>query len=411
VKLRATALLAAGLAVGGVWAGEGNYRDYIVGERAAGMGGAALGLATSVESCFFNPGGLPYTDSSTVSLSASLYGFADYTVDDGWGPGKNIDVDSFLVVPTTFGSVWKLNRDWAFALSAFVPDMARSNDLEAYVNQYDYFKYNKDDQSLWLGPSAGVRIDDRFSVGISVFGVYRTYSWFRDIIRAATYTWSEDIKYNDLSILALLGARYQLSPNWILGVTFQAPSVHLTGSGEYLIKYSYGDGNLVNYVDDVDTENTIPAQIAAGIAYEERGRFALALDVIYHFSADFNRVEGEDQFGLTWAYPMKYDAVVDFSLGGEYYIKDRYPIRAGFFTSLSASPDADPQTSYYPAHINKYGLTLSIGRETQNTTMNIGLNYSWGSGEYIGWNDDWTLEKVDASESFLYLFLGSSYLF
>nr|HPJ71615.1 hypothetical protein [bacterium] len=253
MKLRATALLAAGLAVGGVWAGEGNYRDYIVGERAAGMGGAALGLATSVESCFFNPGGLPYTDSSTVSLSASLYGFADYTVDDGWGPGKNIDVDSFLVVPTTFGSVWKLNRDWAFALSAFVPDMARSNDLEAYVNQYDYFKYNKDDQSLWLGPSAGVRIDDRFSVGISVFGVYRTYSWFRDIIRAATYTWSEDIKYNDLSILALLGARYQLSPNWILGVTFQAPSVHLTGSGEYLIKYSYGDGNLVNYVDDVDT--------------------------------------------------------------------------------------------------------------------------------------------------------------
>jgi len=392
-------------------AGEGNYRDYILGERAAGMGGAAVALASSVEACYFNPGGLALTPNSTVSLSASIYGFSRYESQDGWAPGQDIDVDSFLVVPTTFGSVWKLNEKWRLALSAFVPDMARSNDLEAYTDSYDYYKYNKDDQTLWLGPTAAVNFDKRFSLGLSVFGVYRTFSWFRDTIRSAQYGWSEDIKYHDLSLLAILGAHYQLDPNWTFGLTIQPPSLHVTGSGEYLLKYSYDGGYLVNFVDDADTENTVPAQVAAGIAYSEPGRVAFALDLIYHFSADYDRLKGEDQFGLTWNYPIKYKAVLDFSLGAEYYITERYPIRAGFFSSLSAAPDADPTTSSYPAHINKYGLTASIGRETENTTFNLGLNYSWGSGDFVGWNDEGQLTKVDADESFLYVFVGSSYFF
>ncbi len=392
-------------------AGEGNYRDYILGERAAGMGGAAIALASSVESCFYNPGGLALTPNSTVSLSASIYGFSRYQSKDGWAPGQDIDVDSFLVIPTTFGSVWKVDERWRLAFSAFVPYMARSNDLEAYTQSYDYYKYNKDDQSLWLGPSAAFQVDERFSVGMSILGVYRTFSWFRDTIRAAQYTWSEDIKYNDLSLLAILGARIQMDDYWSCGFTIQPPSLHITGSGEYLQKYSYGGMNLVNYVDDAETRNTVPGRVSGGVAWSKPGAWALALDLIYNFAADYNRIEGQDQFGITWRYGAKYEPVLDFSLGGEYYITERYPLRAGFFTSLSSAPDSDPTTSWYPAHINKYGLTMSVGRETENTTINLGLNYSWGSGDFIGWSQDGQLTKVDAQESFLYVFVGSSYFF
>ncbi len=392
-------------------AGEGNYRDFIVGDRAAGMGGAALALATSTESCFYNPGGLARTESSTVSLSASLYGLATYRSDSGWAPGQDIDMDSFLVIPTAFGSVWKLDERWILAVSAFVPYLARSNDLDAYLDTYDFYKYNKDDQSVWLGPSLACRVDDQLSLGVSVFGVYRTFSWFRDWTRRAALTDSEDIKYNDLSLLAVVGAHYQLDPNWSFGFSLQPPSVHLSGSGEMMRKYNYGEGMMVHYMDDAETENTIPAQIAAGAAWSDPGKWALALDLIYHFSEKYNRLEGKDQFGISWDYTIKYEQVLDFSLGGEYYLAEHYPLRAGFFTSLSAAPAADPATSWYPAHINKYGLTCSIGRETENTSFNIGVNYSWGSGDFVGWNQEGVGVTVDAEESFLYVFAGTSYFF
>jgi len=41
----------------------------------------------------------------------------------------------------------------------------------------------------------------------------------------------------------------------------------------------------------------------------------------------------------------------------------------------------------------------------------LGGNYSWGSGDYMGFASDWNLEKVSAKESLLYIFAGSSYFF
>jgi len=320
-------------------------------------------------------------------------------------------MDSFLVIPTAFGSVWKLDEDWVLAVSAFVPYLARSNDLDAYLGTYDFYKYNKDDQSVWLGPSLAYRIDASLSFGVSVFGVYRTFSWFRDWTRYAILTDSEDIKYNDLSLLALLGVHYQLDPYWSFGLAIQPPSVHLSGSGEMMRKYNSGEGLVVHYIDAAETENIIPAQAAAGLAWSEPGKWALALDLSYHFSEKYDRLKGQDQFGIPWSYTIKYEPVLDVSLGGEYYVAENYPLRAGFFTSLSAAPSADPETSWYPAHINKYGLTCSVGRETENSSFNLGVNYSWGSGDFVGWDEEGTGVTVDAEETFLYVFAGTSYFF
>lgn len=41
------------------------------------------------------------------------------------------------------------------------------------------------------------------------------------------------------------------------------------------------------------------------VAWSEPGEWALALDLICHFSADYNRLKGKDQFGITWRYPIK----------------------------------------------------------------------------------------------------------
>jgi long-chain fatty acid transport protein len=398
---------------GGVSAGDGNYQNFIIGERAAGMGGAVTASASSVDACYYNPAGLALTPASTISLSASLYGFSRYQVDNGWYPGENVDVDSFVTIPSTFGTILKTNEDLAIAFSAFIPDRSSSNDLEAFIGDNHFFKYNMDDQTLWIGPSLGYRLTPELTCGVSLFGVYRTFSWFRDwLFGDYGSSVSEDIKYSDLGLAAVLGARYALSETWSVGLSVQTPSVHLTGDGKYLAKRVSSAGTLqASYVEDVTTENKIPTRITAGVAYQATKRLGLGLDVTYHFPASFNRFEGYDQFGTFWTYPLRREGTLDVNLGGEYYVMDNYPLRLGFFTDNSSAPETDTQTSYYPAHINKYGITASVGRESEHTTLNVGINYVWGSGDSVGWRTPSELDIVNAQESYLYIFLASSYIF
>jgi long-chain fatty acid transport protein len=401
------------IAAGSASASDGNYQNYIVGERAAGMGGAVTASASSVDACYYNPAGLALTPASTISLSASLYGFSRFQVDDGWYPGENLDIDSFVTIPSTFGSIWKVNDDLALSISAFIPDRSSNNDLEAFVGDSHFFKYNLDDQTLWIGPSAGYRLSPKLTCGVSIFGVYRTFSWFRDWLFGDYGTSvSEDIKYNDLSLAAVLGARYALDERWALGLSVQTPSLHVTGDGKYLIKRISSTGTLQgSYVEDADTENKIPTRVTAGVSYQASPRLGLGLDLTYHFSASFNRFEGYDQFGTFWTYPLRREATCDVNLGGEYYVMDNYPLRLGFFTSRSSAPETEIETSYYPAQIDKYGITMSAGRESEHTTLNFGVNYVWGSGDFVGWRTPTQMDIVDAQESYLYIFLASSYIF
>jgi len=401
------------IAAGSALASDGNYQNFIIGERAAGMGGAVTASAVSVDACYYNPAGLALTPASTISLSASLYGFSRFQVDEGWFPNEDIDIDAFVTIPSTFGSIWKVNDDLSLAVSAFIPDRSSTNDLEAFIDDSHFFKYNMDDQTLWIGPSAGYRLSPRLTCGISVFGIYRTFSWFRDWLFGDYGTSvSEDIKYNDLSLAAVLGARYELDKTWAVGVSVQTPSLHVTGDGKYLAKRVSSTGILQgSYVDDVDTENKIPTRVTAGVSCQATERLGLGVDLTYHFPTSFNRFEGYDQFGTFWTYPLRREGTVDVNLGGEYYVRDHYPLRLGFFTSRSSAPDTDVETSYYPAQIDKYGITLSGGRESEHTTLNIGVNYVWGSGDYVGWLSPTQMDVVDAEESYLYVFLASSYIF
>jgi len=393
-------------------AGDGNYQNYIIGERAAGMGGAVTALCRSVDSCFYNPAGLAFAPGSTISLSASLYGFYHFESEDGWFPDEDVDIDSFITIPSTVGSIWKLSEDASIAVSAFIPDRSSSNDLEAFTTPGHYYKYNKDDQTLWLGPSIGYLLIPDLSVGVSVFGVYRTFSQFRDFFWGNYgYSLSEDIKYNDLSLLMVLGARYQLGERWSLGLRVQSPTVHLTGDGKYLLKDVSSTVTRASYVDSGETRNKLPTSLTAGIGYQVPRCYAFGFDISYHFPTSFNRFQGTDQFGTTWYYRLRREGTVDVNLGGEYYFLDRYALRLGFFTSRSSAPDADPTTSWYPAHINKYGITAGIARETEHTTLALGVNYVRGSGKAVGWKNTREMEVVDANESYLYVFLASSYLF
>src|SRR5215475_15687393 len=53
---------------------ESNYRPYLVGGRAAGMGGAFTALADDGSGAYYNPGGLAFVHASSLSFSLNAYG-------------------------------------------------------------------------------------------------------------------------------------------------------------------------------------------------------------------------------------------------------------------------------------------------------------------------------------------------
>jgi hypothetical protein len=108
--------------------------------------------------------------------------------------------------------------------------------------------------------------------------------------------------------------------------------------------------------------------------------------------------------------------VVDFSLGGEYYISEKYPFRAGVFTSRSSSAGVDPdaKNNINTDDINKYGVSMSIGVLARQMESNIGLIYLYGSGDTYGTevvNNQRVATRTDVKENHLYLMLNTIYRF
>ena len=74
----AMAVCAAMAAAARCAAGEANYQPYVVGERAAGMGGAVTATADGMDACFYNPAGLGYETRDSLSVNGALYGLQTY---------------------------------------------------------------------------------------------------------------------------------------------------------------------------------------------------------------------------------------------------------------------------------------------------------------------------------------------
>ena len=425
------ALIVGAFVAAAAFADDGNYQNYTLGERGGGLGGAVVATTRDLDAAYYNPAGLGFITASRLSLSTSLYGLYRYTVFNGLGPDRNYSVREFETIPSSFGSVINTGPRLKLAFSAFIPDEINYNHQESFRRPgqtvpdqatYEYFSYIVNDQQLWIGPSAGYLVDDRFSLGASIFVVYRSavakQNWTvaqttvppGDIANLSTRIY--DLDFSNYGLLALLGAQYHITDHLLLGATVQTPVINLSGTGQLLYAETSPAQDILVHADGMKSQNRLPARFSLGAAWREQGRYAVEADVTYHLPVSYSELEGTDDWtGLEVDYPLRRLPVVNANLGGEYYVMKNYPVRAGFFTNISSAPEPDPLVPLTTDQIDMYGFTLSVGNETEHTTINVGLSYSWGRGESLGFGEDYTTSVVGTRESQLFLSLSSSYIF
>ena len=401
------------------WAGEANYQPYVVGERAAGMGGAVAATANGMDACFYNPAGLGRETSDSISVNGALYGIQSYETRDASFPGEDFQVSSFATIPTGLSAVRKLRAGTAAAFSVFVPSRLSYRDIQAFPEREHYYNYSQDEQTLYAGPSVGRAFGERWTIGASLFGAYQTASDLENLYWGDySYTYTANYKYSVLGAVGVLGVQCRLTDEWAAGLAFTTPAATLFGRGRIQMSEVLGDAQVADagavYYDDLDADNGLPAQLRAGLGWQRPGVGGFGIDATHHWARDYDWMSGgsgDDALAIR----QSRRAVTDLQVGGEYVVRQRYPLRAGAFTSFSSAPDLEPDGESTLSQIDLYGVTASIGSEGETVVMNFGVSYVWGEGDALGTRLDGAgeLESIVSrtSESGLYVFASTAYRF
>jgi hypothetical protein len=434
-KLWALALLVALPA----WADDANFRPYLLGGRAAGMGGAFTALSDDGSGSYYNPGGLAFARHSSVSLSASVYGLISGSYHDALGPGHDYTYKDLNVFPVSTSAVRKVGeidpvtgvgKD-TLVFSVFVPDAIHNDDRDTLNANQNTFFLTQDSQTLWIGGGYARRFG---RVGVGAMGYFLLGTQLQQLdlsaIGAPATQTGPATSGNNFALvtaridttteefLGALGVRFDATDNLRLGLSVYSPAVG-TGSRREFVRIAGADATnpgamLVVNRDDLSATPTLPVRVQLGGAWEE-GPWTFAADVIYLGAREAHFDENLASQGLDAL--VERTQVFNVSVGGEYVLDDKYPLRAGFFTDLAGthSPDelVGQRIPTNSIHLNRYGMSFSGGLRSEHVRTDVGINVLYGSGEDIvpGNFDFSNLEFANIHEFNAYVFLATSYEF
>lgn len=397
---------------------DGRYREYVVGERAAGMGGAAVAVARDVDAIYYNPAGMALSSGNSISLSANLYGGEHYKQKNGLGHGDDEDSTAFVSIPGAMGGVSRLSDDWAAGVGVFAPKQEKRHIVSEFGGESRFYHYDYNDQTLMFGPAISwAPRDSRLALGAGIFGLYRDFSLSESVYRTGNSIQSVACDIKTVNLLASLGAQYDLGDGWSAGAAVQTPTLRVWDDGVLSVNGVENEGGTTFadsfYTKNVRADNYIPLQVALGVGRSVPGLWGFALDAIYHPSAhfDFMRLNKGHYTGNA---SLHLHSVLDVSLGGEYVVAEKYPIRAGFYTAFSSiRVPSDPEnTDLVTTDVDMYGVTLSVGRRIdEKMTVNIGLDTAFGRGHDLGEDENGIDKRTSCDRRILLATVSTTYTF
>ena len=384
---------AVGMLAAAAWGGDCRYQTYVTGERVGSMGGAGVALGRGVDACRYNPAGLSESERASVSLTANLYGIQKRETKGGLLAGDDARSDEFVTIPSLVGGVERLSDNWVAGFCIVEPEKTTTAELTRKRSGRLY-SYRLDDQSIWAGPSLAWGTGEGWSAGVSAFGIYRSQSIFVMIADsgANNFIIGEGVDAKSLEALASGGVRWTGGGGWRVGAMAQTPSVHVYDSAKYGIGVGAGS--------DV------------GVGFERERDWAVGVDATWRGKQSFVSTRETDENGTPSKSWLTRCSTVDLNAGGEYYLFGKYPIRAGFYTGFSSVADVMKEGETATEDIDAYGVTFGVGRETELSSVNLGVNYVWGRGYEQGSGESMFDEvKTRSRMQEIYFTLATSYYF
>jgi long-chain fatty acid transport protein len=431
-----------------VLADDNHYQNYLIGERALGLGGAFTAISDDASGTYYNPAGLVESAYSSLSLATAVYGFVSqsYAV-----PEVNFTSDNrnFISYPTTAAWIQRVRTGnengigrIQLALSLITPqsNISRQRLLVKDVTDPSIPQISGDllqlqvaeDDALWVGFSGAWKAWKYLSVGATAFTTVRFGKYKMPIVGmtsndAQATRWIEgeqtDLDFSSYGLLGLIGIIIHPSDHLNLGVTFRTPSLELHQGVEvssYNTMQNEQDGSFrleTGKLTNLQFHDRQPFKAAVGSAYLMPRQYGVSLDFsIYGPVDEYSFLESASQPEWAKASRMKKRLVWQFNIGGEYYLTSVFPVRLGFFTDRSSLDYVEEcndegqciqHTNLLTDAVDHYGVAGSIGYEREKATLNLGWLYSFGSNTTRLLNNN----ILETSRSFFFLALGGAFRF
>jgi len=423
---RLLAFAAALLAAAPAAADTSNFRPYLVGARAAGMGGAFTALADDGAGPWYNPAGIGFVEKSQVSLTGSAYGLATGSFKDALGDGRTFRYSSFDSFPTSTTAVWRLadpapGEAQVVSVGVYLPDGYSADDRDRLDSAQNAFFFTSKQQTLWFNATWARRFQG-LSFGVALYGLLRTELDSTDLTVVAPgdptqfVTLTQRVDSTSYGGVAAVGVRWDPSAGLHLGLAATTPALG-TGSRRIFARAvaapgtsAPGEPALVSVVneDGLHASPTEPGRLQGGVAWTS-GPLTLSADLIWRLPRTVVDDGGRAAEGL--ARTVKQLGTLDASAGVEWMAAGRFPLRAGLFTDRAASPGRLGLVN--TGKIDRYGASAAAGLKTENSATSVGLNVSYGRGtDLVPDNLDFARPKATtATQRLLYVFLASTYQF
>ncbi|WP_044407943.1 OmpP1/FadL family transporter [Thiomicrospira microaerophila] len=429
VKLKTLALAMAGASMAmPALADEFHYRDILVGDRAAGLGGAYTAISDDASGLYYNPAGIVYSTSTKISGSVNAFNFKNTTysgISDS-NPNQKWTRTSSGMVANFFGVIQPLGAGVA-GFSIAIPNYDLEDQSDSFThlqsakrlqntdevgtelgvnrtlgeaNQFAALEqnairnqeidYNNADTTTLAGISYAFPVSEQLSVGMTLYGYMRKKESTlkqisiiegRDIDDAPVFlkdSYYQKVQTDELGIQPRLGLMWSPIERVSIGMMIQttimlseSPDTRLdqtlcTGTQCYTLEGS-------NFVA-LDTNAHQHTDIGLNETTKNKLPTEVNLGLAYFpsnallLTGDFSYATSTDRYAATW----------NLAGGAEYFLNPTWAVRGGLYTN-NANTESNVSVHGDP-HINEIGSSFSVTRYTKTSNITVGLGYLGGTG-------------------------------
>lgn len=417
-----------------------HYWGQVYNPESALLAGAVVSGNGEAGAVYYNPATLSFVENSAFSVNVNLLSLQRYHLKDA--VGEDLEKTQFVLQPRFLGFMLEskkledfvfeavyLNRnnhklDLLSATSTTIDVLEYPKGEENYTGNYSYqLDYNE----RLYGIGGAKKLSDRFSLGTSVFAVYKSSKTFKEVITTASphseevegeqgeiidyyfakASTNERLKYSNYRLLMKVGANYQSKVVGV-GLNVTLPSVHVKGSGAAYKEFVQSNIGLPSQNELTKEILVIDGQESVKVNYKDPLAIALGGHYIhnrslYTFSVEYfagieeykaviaeenpNSTTREEYEQLVEKdFLSAYHAaksVLNFALGHKRYLNENMLLFTGFRTDYSSNKPLSNRNQFFSVNsdflsYNVYHMSLGTSLKLNNTQLVFGVQYSLG---------------------------------
>ena len=396
-----------------------NGRNILIGERASLLGGAFTALADDASAGYHNPAGLVQAPGFTVSAAADVYAFYILSrterVNDQ-GDQLTLSFVRPVILPSTFALSYQVIPRLTLAVHVFSPDRFRLsaiNSIHAPVvanalgidRTYGGLSRSArfDQSSTLYGASAGLKVNDVFSLGVALHyhlaqtsqalaSTYFTDASADGSIQSEQATLLADNEVTSGGLIPQIGVLLRLPAGFRIGLNWQSETIILHSQNVWQLSLATTGRGQGFDSGTTSGDTRYPHRFALGLAWQSPA-LTLSLDLIAYTPLDYDaphevlRTEFADNRHREVAH-------FDASLGVEITLSEMFVLRGGLFTNTSSA-----SAQFAEERINLYGGVVGLGVRKEGLETGFGLMAQFGRSPFQreaepGFPTQWTRSQL-----------------